>query len=620
MKKMNNKGFAISTLIYGLAIMGIMIVTILMATMAQTRANTRNLVKSIEEDLNRFSKTETAFKPLGSDIASQQYIVPASGWYKIELWGAQGAGNGGKGAYTGGIIELTEGDILYFYVGKQKSSGGGYASEVRAIGGTYTDFNSYESTIMVAAGGGSTSTASGGTLYGYNDKMNSYGGFIKSQGTNRDFSLLPISAAGNNTNGTLVGFDKNYAVSNATNPAVGVTVPSPVGTNGGGDGYFPSNNASTGGTSFIAGYAGSYGIKKGKTTTNAKVDYHEHTYKEEETVGTHSYIDAISGEYYFNDGVMIPGVNVGDGYARIERVKPRTESSTELTRKNTKLNNVRYIRSCTDESAWNKIIVTIKGVSKEISNTSGRCGIADLGSIMAIDEIAVFHSNSGVDYKNDTVEVSENGSTWKYVKNIGNGTTYSETETVNGYRVSAYQYDRTASLPTKGNYIIQPVLSENKVLSASETSETNANPISLDYYKGEKRQKWTIELITDKRINPNYVPGNPSTYEYKISELARFKTLAITQDENIVGNTLSAIDKFNDKARNEPQIWKITPVGNGTYTIKTVSPEATPTANTGYIIAQTNSTVSDAYNQIIIGKNNDDTARFKLIEIDYSSN
>ena len=113
---------------------------------------------------------------------------------------------------------------------------------------------------------------------------------------------------------------------------------------------------------------------------------------------------------------------------------------------------------------------------------------------------------------------------------------------------------------------------------------------------------------------------DPSTYEYKIIELARFKSLSITQDENIVFNTLSAIDKFNDKARNEPQIWKITPVGNGTYTIRTVAPQATPTANTGYIIPQTNSSVSDAYNQIIIGKNNNDTARFKLIQIDYSSN
>lgn len=621
MKRMNNKGFAISTLIYGLAIMGIMIVAILMATMAQTRSNTRNLVKSIEEDLNRFSKTETSFKPIGSNIEQQQYIVPASGWYKIELWGAQGADNGGKGAYTGGILELTEGDILYFYVGKQNSNGGGYATSVRAIGGSYTDFNSYETTIMVAAGGGKTSTASGGTLYGYNDKMNSYGGFIKSQGTDKDFSLLALNTTGNNTNGTLIGFDKNYAVSNATNPQVNIQVPSPSGSNGGGDGYFSSNSPSTGGTSFIAGYAGCFGISKGNIVTNARVDYHEHTYEEEETVGTHTYLDAKSAEYYFEDGLMIPGVNTGDGYAKIERVKPKTQSSTVLTRKNTKLNNVRYIRNCTDGASWKKIIVTAKGTSMEGTfNVSGNCGRVDLGSIMDIDEIAVFHTNSGIDYKNDTIEVSEDGNTWKYVKNNGTNTELSETETVTGYRVSAYQYDATAPLPIKGNYIIQPVLSENKVLSAATTTEANANPITIESYKGEKRQKWSIELITDKKINPEYIPEDPSTYEYKIIELARFKSLSITQDENIVFNTLSAIDKFNDKARNEPQIWKITPVGNGTYTIRTVAPQVTPTANTGYIIPQTNSSVSDAYNQIIIGKNNNDTARFKLIQIDYSSN
>ena len=49
---------------------------------------------------------------------------------------------------------------------------------------------------MVAAGGGINSTAAGGTLYGYNDKMNSFGGFIKSQGTTKDFSLLPLNETG----------------------------------------------------------------------------------------------------------------------------------------------------------------------------------------------------------------------------------------------------------------------------------------------------------------------------------------------------------------------------------------------------------------------------------------
>ena len=198
-------------------------------------------------------------------------------------------------------------------------------------------------------------------------------------------------------------------------------------------------------------------------------------------------------------------------------------------------------------------------------------------------------------------------------------TDLSETETVNGHRISAYQNDYMGPLQT-GNYIIQPVLSENKVLTAAPSEEENANPITIEPYNGEKRQRWSIELITDRKINPDYDPNDPDTYEYKIIELARFKALAISKDENIVFNTLSAMEKFNDKARNEPQIWKIKPVGNGTYTIETASPQVTPTANTGYIIPQTNSNVIDAYNQVIIGKKNMDTARFRFTQIDYSSN
>ena len=50
----------------------------------------------------------------------QQLRVPASGEYKIELWGAQGGTNiteGGKGAYTKGVINLEKGKTIYIYVG-----------------------------------------------------------------------------------------------------------------------------------------------------------------------------------------------------------------------------------------------------------------------------------------------------------------------------------------------------------------------------------------------------------------------------------------------------------------------------------------------------------------------
>ena len=618
MKRINNKGFAISTLIYGLSIMGIMIVAILMATMTQTRSNNSSLAKSIEEDLNRFSRTETSFKPATGNITAQEYIVPESGWYKIELWGTQGKGNGGKGAYTSGVIELTEGEVLYFYVGKHSNSVGGYATEVRVIDGSYTDPYSYETRIMVAAGGGNNSTAWGGTMQGYNANMNSYGGFIKSQGNDKDFSLLPTTASGNNTNGSLVGFNKTYAASGLTYPAVNSDILSPSGSSG--DGFVPSNDSNIGGVSFIAGYAGGVGISKGKIKANPKVEYYEHKYSESEAVGSDTYSTTKLGEYYFRDGIMLPGVHTGEGYARIERVRPKNEDSQTLIRKNTKLNGVRYVRDCTDEPGvtWSKIIATVNGIAYGGNpSVSGTCATVDLGASRNVDEIAVFHGTSGKDYSKDKIQVSSNGSSWTYIKN-SNG--LSETETVNGYRVSAYQYDATSTLPSKGNYIILPVLSENKVLSAAPTVETNANPIDIEPYNGDKRQKWSIELITDTKISPGYNPSNPDTYEYKIVELVRYKALAINQDENIIFNTLSAIDRFNERARNDPQIWKIKPVGDGTYTIETSSAQVIAGSNSGYITPQTNSTVSDKLNQVIIGKKNSQTARFRLIQIDYSSN
>lgn len=661
MKRMNNKGFAISTLIYGLSIMGIMIVAILMATMAQTRNNNTSLVKSIEEDLNRFSKTETSFKPRMAETGpdAQEYIVPTTGWYVIELWGTQGGGNGGKGAYTRGTVELSEGDVLYFYVGEHQVSGGGYATEVRLEKGKYTEPNSYETRIMVAGGGGSNANAAGGTIIGYNDKMNSLGGIINISGVKKDFALIPKSTSeedseNTTTNGTLLGYNKDYQISTTAVPLpVDRPVSPPTGCSncGGGDGYFPSNSATTGGSSFIAGYTGCLGISRGQLTENPKVELYDRQYDENSGVSTATYSNAKLGEYYFVDNTMIPGVKTGDGFAKIERLLTKKDESVELERINKKLNNVRYIKDCvkrtctngSNNSVWNKILFTIRGIVYEPTiNTSGdcpECATIDIGSAYNLDEIVVFHKETGIDYKNEIISVSTDGENWINLKDwtlrekegatecSEYATTYdqkqctdlSETETVTGNRISAYKNDPTLPLPN-GNYIIQSVLSENKVMTAAESNEKISDEITFEPYVGEKRQKWNIELITDKKINPNYIEDDPSTYEYKVIELARNKALTIKRDENVLFNTLIAMEKFNEKARNEPQIWKIHPVGNGTYTIETVMPPITPTANTGFLILQTNSSSNETYNRVIIGRKNYDTARFKFIQLDYSSN
>lgn len=125
----------------------------------------------------------------------QTFVVPQSGLYKLECWGASGGRNesfsnnyGGKGGYSVGSTILNKGDILYIYAGGAGgtnsstggwngggtgtySSGGGGASDIRKNSTTLVD------RIIVAGGGGAGShTGSGGDGGGLigNNSSNNY--------------------------------------------------------------------------------------------------------------------------------------------------------------------------------------------------------------------------------------------------------------------------------------------------------------------------------------------------------------------------------------------------------------------------------------------------------------
>ena len=86
----------------------------------------------------------------------QEWTVPASGTYTIEVWGARGGGSGnyGKGARMKGDFSLTQGDVLRIVVGQM----GGAASSGSGGGGTFvakkTGSNLSQSTALIVAGGG----------------------------------------------------------------------------------------------------------------------------------------------------------------------------------------------------------------------------------------------------------------------------------------------------------------------------------------------------------------------------------------------------------------------------------------------------------------------------------
>lgn len=80
----------------------------------------------ITEDLSKFFE----FDFTGT---IQTFVVPTTGIYQFETWGAQGGSahnnttttNGGFGAYSTGQMRLNRGDVLYITVGGQNGYGGG---------------------------------------------------------------------------------------------------------------------------------------------------------------------------------------------------------------------------------------------------------------------------------------------------------------------------------------------------------------------------------------------------------------------------------------------------------------------------------------------------------------
>jgi hypothetical protein len=145
------------------------------------------LLDSMNPLFNFFNFSTQTFNYTGS---SQVYHVNSNDYYFIEVYGAQGggrqssgdtsAGYGGRGGYSAGIVYLEKGTTLYVYVGSiggsssvgvakggyngggygcsygsaDPGNGGGGASDVRLIGGSWDNPNGLLSRFIVAGGGG----------------------------------------------------------------------------------------------------------------------------------------------------------------------------------------------------------------------------------------------------------------------------------------------------------------------------------------------------------------------------------------------------------------------------------------------------------------------------------
>ena len=301
----------------------------------------------------------TAFEYTGS---YQTYTAPRTGTYRIDLWGAQGGSTanaaGGKGAYTSGVINLTEGDILYIYVGgegiarnngeangaipggwnggaqgnksrndyQQANSSGGGATDVRLVSGAWNDAISLRSRIMVAgAGGGTYESYDSSNVYvtgGYGGTLNGgSGSYLTSR---QGYSSINPKGGTQTTGGNGVNQWNYESYSNDYLGSFGVGGTGWDSYGGGGGGWYGGASGrwqpGAGGSSYISGYKGCVAVNSenestpktgcSNGTTSIECSYHYSGVKFTNTIMKSGNEEMPN---YDNSSTMIG--NEGNGYA-----------------------------------------------------------------------------------------------------------------------------------------------------------------------------------------------------------------------------------------------------------------------------------------------------------------
>ena len=292
----------------------------------------------------------------------QEFEVPITANYKVELWGASGIFSSTSlsyGAYTSGNIKLKTGDKLYLYVGQKGdnsrinafngggtrgyssrnyggASGGG-ATDVRLVPGNWDDFDSLKSRIMVAAGAGGT----GG--YNYSGEKCAAGGLVGYDGGWYNIDNSQYGKGGTQTSGGNAGLNTYSGYGNAYAGTFGkggsAENYSEYNTaGGGGGGYYGGGaggaqqsggggNGGGGGSSFISGHEGCDAITSDSTSDNIvhtgkSVHYSGLLFTDTKMIDGKGYewtteaSDEVVG-MPTHDGTEIMTGNSGDGYAKI---------------------------------------------------------------------------------------------------------------------------------------------------------------------------------------------------------------------------------------------------------------------------------------------------------------
>ena len=358
------------------------------------------------------------------DLGSE-YIIS-----KVEVWHYYSDGR----IYNDQKTELLTSDKKTNSVIYTSSENGTYAetSSGKAMSNIYLT-KDLTSRIMVAGGAGGTyedsSASKGGNAGGL------YSEYIAYHTSYKVASSTQTSGGTANLNGTAGSF--GYGGTNSTTYY-----------NSGGGGYYGggAGPAGGGGSSYISGYAGVNSVKDSGTLTHTGETLH------------------YSGKYFIG-GQISTYYNTGDGYAKISYVDAKPK------RRNTKLNDVRYIKSCVgyntanNNNHWTEIEAIKDGVniakgksvtgtvtagsnpytritdgdispsnySNVSSSSTNNCVTIDLKKVYDLDEVSVWnYFGNPRSYYNNKTYVSKDNSNWTEILNEAS------IETSNGHRVNAY--------------------------------------------------------------------------------------------------------------------------------------------------------------------------------------
>ena len=125
--KLNNKGFAISIIIYSVGSLAVLTLILILAIDSGIRKNNTAIVDAIKDELNAASKSRWTFT---YSATPEAFTVPETGTYQLEVWGASGGslgGAAGNGGYATAKLTLTYNSTIYVVVGSAGNSyNGGY--------------------------------------------------------------------------------------------------------------------------------------------------------------------------------------------------------------------------------------------------------------------------------------------------------------------------------------------------------------------------------------------------------------------------------------------------------------------------------------------------------------